>query len=83
MADTTLTEADKSLFLEAVYEIDKLSRILPDLAPLDDGQAHYAVKGVAGRLLRLSGAIMELLNGDDADRESAERVINFGQTGPG
>lgn len=76
MADMTLSEVTQRLLLEAVWELDKLGRVLPNLVPLDDDQNHYAVKGVAGRMVRLTSALMDGLQGTSDDGALA-RIVNF------
>lgn len=81
MADVTLTEQKKALLLEAIYEIDKLSRVLPGLVPVDEDQTHYAVKGVAGRMVRLSNALLSGLDDEHATEDDLKQVIRFEQAG--
>ncbi len=83
MAEMTLTDDAQGLFYEAVYELDKLSRILPGLVPLTDDQTHYAVKGVAGRMVRLSGVLMQLLGAPGVVEGNVKHIINFESTGQG
>lgn len=52
---------------QAVWEMDALARALPDLVPLDEDQAHYVARGICGRMLRLTGAIMSAL--DESERD--------------
>lgn len=71
-----LSQETKMLLLDAVWELDKLGRLMPGLVPLDSGQAHYAVKGLAGRMIRLTGALMRALD-EDEDEKALAGVINF------
>lgn len=71
-----LSQETKMLLLDAVWELDKLGRLMPGLVPLDSGQAHYAVKGLAGRMIRLTGALMRALD-EDEDEKTLAGVINF------
>jgi hypothetical protein len=76
MADVTLSEDVRMLLLEAVWELDKLGRILPGLVPLDEDQTHFAVKGIGGRMTQLTSALMEGLDGT-ASEEHLKGIINF------
>lgn len=76
------TEETSHLLLQAVWELDKLARILPGLVPLDEDMAHYAVKGVSGRIVRLASALMSGLSGE-ADEADIKRIINFDDVGQG
>ena len=65
------------LCMTAVWELDKIARILPALVPLDDDQNHFAVKALAGRMLRLTSALMDGLGDKQVSNEEVRRVINF------
>jgi hypothetical protein len=71
-----LSQETKMLLLDAVWELDKLGRLMPGLVPLDSGQAHYAVKGLAGRMIRLTGALMRALDEEEGAKTLAG-IINF------
>ena len=80
MADETVTDPvieRKHLCLEATWELDKIARMLPGLVPLDDDQQHFAVKALAGRILRLTSALMDGLGDDTRTNEDMRRIINF------
>lgn len=74
--DNTLTEhADGSVTLsasrlhvclEAAWELEALAGILPSLVPMtaESGPAHFAVRGIADRIRRLSCATMSGLSDD-------------------
>ena len=51
------------LVREAAWELDELARILPDVVPLAEDSGHFVVRGIAGRLLRLSSVIQSVLDG--------------------
>ena len=70
------------LCFDATYEIDKLARVLPGMVPLDEDQAHYAVRAIAGRLLRLTHVLMSAL-GDDMETVADMRAILFLDTAAG
>ena len=67
--------------LEAAWEIDALARILPDQVPnIEECHgAHHVVRGIAGRLLRLTSLLMSGIGegGDDSDIEALERIVSF------
>ena len=82
MATVTLSEDTHTLLLEAIWELDKIGRILPGLVPPSEDQNHYAVKSVAGRMLRLTSALMEGLQ-QTADDAFLGGIINFCDAGQG
>lgn len=63
-----MDEPRQMLVLETAWEIDALARVLPDLVPntSDNNGAHFVVRAMAGRLLRLSHVLMGAA-GDDAE----------------
>lgn len=81
MADMNVTEARKNILLDAVYELDKLSRVMPDLIPVDESQNHYAVRGICGRMLRLTSILMTGLDDPDEPDDSLKCVLDFSATG--
>lgn len=60
-----LNEERATLLLDAVCELDMLARLLPGMVPLDEDQAHYAVRGISGRMLRLTHVLMGGLQKDE------------------
>lgn len=83
MADRNLPETLQETLLQAVYELDKLARVLPTLVPVDEDQSHYAVKGVAGRMLRLTSALLSGLGDDEATAADIEHIVDFETVGQG
>lgn len=83
MTDVTVSEERLSLLRDAVYEIDKLARMVPDLVTLDDDQAHYGVRGLCGRMLRLTSALMTGLDEQDVPNEKLRRIIELPSPGQG
>ena len=77
----TLSERRMMACLEAAWEIDALARILPDQIPdiEECRSAHLVVRGIAGRLLRLTSLLMSGIGegGDDGDIEVLERIVSF------
>lgn len=76
----TLSGARRRACLEAAWELDALARILPSQVPhVDDLQAHHAVRGIAGRMLRLSKLLMEGLDENEKCVPTAdlERIISL------
>jgi hypothetical protein len=67
----------RRLCLEGVYELDKIARVLPQLVPLDDDQNHYAVKALAGRMLRLTSMLMSGMDEYEATAK-LEDIVHFG-----
>ena len=62
----TLGKDRHRVCLEVSYEVEALALVLPDLVPRTDEAlvAHFAVRGIAGRLGTLANALMAAL-GDD------------------
>lgn len=78
MAGLNISDERFDLLTDAVHELDKLARIVPDLVPLDEGQAYYAVRGICGRMLRLTSVLMTGLNeGDASEDEGLRRVLEL------
>lgn len=67
-----------SLCLSAVWELDKIGRTLPGIVPLDEEQTHYAVKAFAGRMLRLTSALMDALQDETSNKEIA-KIVDFSE----
>lgn len=88
MADMTLSDLQKNAaiqfddervnaLLDASYEIDKIARVLPGLVPMDDDQTHYAVRAMAGRLLRLTSVLMAGLSEKDAPNSKLKAILSL------
>lgn len=73
----------QELCLRAAWEMDKLARILPGMVPLDDEQNHFAVRGIAGRMLRLTSVLMSGLGDDDEENSDLKRIVFFEDGGQG
>ena len=77
----TLSKRRMDACLEAAWEINALARILPDQVPnIDECRgAHHVVRGISGRLLRLSSLLMSGIGegGNDSDIEALERIVSF------
>lgn len=67
------------LCLEAAWVLDALARVLPDLVPnIDEADgAHHAVRGVAGRFLRLSSVLMSALDDECTPTAKLQQVIHL------
>lgn len=59
---------------DAVWELDALLRLLPDLVTPNENQEHLHIRGLAGRMLRLTHVLMSFLDGDKRDEEEVERL---------
>lgn len=59
--------ARRAVCMDATYEIEALAAALPGLVPkeMDVDGVHFVVRGIAARLVHLSGVLMDGL-GDDA-----------------
>ena len=77
--DVTLSCARKLACLEAAWELDALARILPGHVPNVDEcfGAHHIVRGIAGRMLRLSKVLMDGLGDDCQPTERLEHIISL------
>jgi hypothetical protein len=71
------------LLMDAVYELDKMARILPGLVPLDEGQDHYAVRCIAGRMLRLTHVLMGGLDDGQITDERMLAILSLEGSGQG
>lgn len=62
---------------EVAFELESLAFALPGLAPNndEDQRSHYAVRGVAGRLLALSHVLMSALGDKVAEVKDLEKVV--------
>lgn len=62
----TLSRERLNAGLEAAWELEALAQVLPGLVPCtaDSGPAHFAVRGIADRIRRLSCAAMSALSDD-------------------
>lgn len=70
------------LCLEAAWEIDVLARVLAGLVnEIEDHAQKYAVRGIAGRLLRLTSVQISALD-NDSSHEQLAKVIHL-HTGQG
>lgn len=71
----------QTVALDAAIELETLARLLPRLVPTDNGdnshEAHYSVRGVAGRVLRLASVVMSALSDESEATERLERVLNL------
>ncbi len=66
--------------VDAATELEVLARLLPRLVP-DDGEnsheSHYAVRGVAGRVLRLASVLLSSLSDESEATVHLEDVLNI------
>ena len=73
----TLSASRLNVCLEAAWELEALANILPGLVPCaaDSGPAHFAVRGIADRIRRLSCATMSGLSDDMQPLEDLQRTV--------
>ncbi len=73
----TLSPDRLSACLSAAWELEALSQVLPGLVPCtaDSGPAHFAVRGIADRIRRLSCAVMSGLHDDLEPVEALQRTV--------
>ena len=75
--DPIVDAARRDLCLESVYELDKIARTLPGLVPRTEDQEFYLVKALAGRMLRLTSALMGALGDIDVPDKDIHRIVHF------
>ena len=61
---------------DAGFEMNKLARVRPDMVSLGEGQAHDAVRGIAGRILRLIRVIMGGLETNEITDKETYQILN-------
>lgn len=75
-----LSDAHLSVCLEAVYELDALARLLPAQINCDGDDlmnARLVVRGIAGRILRLTSVLISGLDDDGCDTDRLEKIIHL------
>lgn len=73
----TLSRERLNAGLEAAWELEALAGILPSLVPCtaDSGPAHFAVRGIADRIRRLSCATMSAMSDDLHPLADLQRTV--------
>jgi len=73
----TLSRERKMVCLESAWELEALANILPGLVPnvMEAEGAHYAVRGIADRINRLSCVLMSGLFDEGVTVKSLERKV--------
>lgn len=81
----TLSGKRHRVCLEVAWELDALARLLPDLVPnIEEAHgAHHAVRGIAGRFLRLAEALMGAMDSPAYLDEHLEQIIDLKCPGQG
>lgn len=77
MAEMTVSQERYGILIDAVYELDKLARVVPDLVPLNEDQAFYAVRGLCGRMLRLTKILMSGLNDEAVSDDTLKHILEL------
>lgn len=77
MAEADITEERREVMRSATCEMDALVRLLPDLIPLEENQIHYAVRGICGRMLRLTSALLSGLDDDAVSDQELKRIVEL------
>lgn len=77
MTDVDITEERQEVMRSAVCEMDALVRLLPGLVPLDEDQIHYAVRGICGRMLRLTSALLSGLDDAMVGDQELKRIVEL------
>ena len=80
-APIPMSEPHRRLCLELAWEMDALARVLPGLVPSVDGSTdpHFVVRAMAGRLLRLSGVLMGMVDNEALDELAQVIDLQAGQ----
>lgn len=81
----TLSEKRERICLEVAWELDALARLLPGLVPnIEEAHgAHHAVRGIAGRFLRLAEALMGAVQAPAYLDEHLEQIVSLKSPGQG
>jgi hypothetical protein len=69
---TVFDAARRAVCLDAAYELEALALALPGLVPKEVDGVHFVVRGIAARLVQLSGVVMAGL-GDEAESTASLR----------
>jgi hypothetical protein len=69
--------------LEAAWEIDALARLLPEVVPRDEDGAHLVARGIAGRMLRLTSALMSGLGEQTVKTDALDGIVYVRGAGQG
>lgn len=73
----TLGKDRHTVCLQSAWELEALAFVLPTLVPNDaDSGAHYAVRGIASRVLALSNVLIAAL-GDEVQTTRDLEAITF------
>jgi hypothetical protein len=83
MAETNVSEERKALMMDAIYELDKLARVVPNFVALDDSQNYFAVRGLCGRMLRLTSVLMSGLDINDLSDKALKDILDLAAPGQG
>lgn len=80
----TLTPEERNVMcLRAVWELDKIARLLPEQVGFDDSGAHYAIRALAGRMLRLTSALMDALGETKPNDGRISHIVTLEGLGQG
>lgn len=75
--DPVVDGARRELCIQSAYELDKIARTLPGLVPRTEDQEFYLVKALAGRMLRLTSALMGALGDIELSDEQLSNIVHF------
>jgi hypothetical protein len=83
-----LNDARLSVCLDAVYELDELVRLLPAQMNSNDEDdlhnARFIVRGLAGRMLRLTSVLLSGLGEDNfVSTDDLEKIVHLTGTSQG
>ncbi len=69
----------QNLCIEAVWEIEAIARTLPNLAEIvdDDFNRRLVVRDMAGRLLRLTGVLLDGLGDSNVSTEDLNSILRL------
>lgn len=81
----TLGQDRHTVCLQAAWELEAMAFLLPTLVPnIDEGSgAHYAVRGIASRVLALSNVLMSALYDEVETTRDLENIVFVKSKFPG
>ena len=84
MIKTAPSDDASILCFQAVWELDKLARVMPGLAKTvedEDEQMHFAIRGICGRMVSLTSLLMDCMGSSGPVSKEFSDIIYFSETG--
>ena len=63
--------------LDAVWELDALAKLLPGVVPKTIEGEYLVVRGIAGRMLRLTSALMQGLSENAVSTDEIAQIVTL------